>query len=47
MIMQVPGSENTGPGSEILGPKLMLERKETLLKKKKSNGIMLGSNFIF
>ena len=44
--MQVPGSDNAGPGSDILGLELMLEVKETLLKKKKANCIMLRSNFI-
>ena len=44
--MQVPGSDNAGPGSDILGPELMSEGIETLLKKKKANGTMLGSNFI-
>ena len=39
--MQVPGSENAGPGSDILGPELMSEGIETLLEKKKANGIML------
>ena len=46
MILQVPGSDNAGPGRDILGPELMLERKETLLKKKKANGIVLGCNLI-
>ena len=44
--MQVPGSDNAGPGSDILGPELMSEGIETLLEKKKANGTMLGSNFI-
>ena len=44
--MQVPGSDNAGPGSDILGLELMLEGIETLLKEKKENGIMFGSNFI-
>ena len=44
--MQVPGSDNSGPGSDILWPELMLEGKETLLEKKKANRTMLGSNFI-
>ena len=44
--MQVPGSDNAGPGSDILWLELMSEGKETLLEKKKVNGIMLGSNFI-
>ena len=35
------------PRSDILGPELMSEGIETLLEKKKANGIMLGSNFIF
>ena len=46
MIMQVPGSDNAGPGSDILGLELMSEGIETLLEKKKANGIMYGSNFI-
>ena len=45
--MQVPGSENAGPESDILGPELMSEGIETLLlKKNKANGIMLEANFI-
>ena len=44
--MQVPGSDNAGPGSGILGPELMSEGRGTLLEKKKANGIMLGSSFI-
>ena len=40
--MQIPGSDNAGIGSDILEPELMLEGKETLLEKKKANGIMLG-----
>ena len=45
--MQVPGSDNAGPGSDILVPELMSEGIETLLKKNKANGIMFGSNFIW
>ena len=44
--MQVPGSDNAGPKSDILSPDLILQGKEKLLKKKKANDIMLGSNFI-
>ena len=44
--MQVPGSDNAGPGSDILWLELMSEGKETLLEKKKENGTMLRSNFI-
>ena len=44
MIMQVPGSDDAGPGNDILGPELMSEGKETLLEKK--NDTMLRSNFI-
>ena len=44
--MQVPGSDNAGPGSDILWPELMSKGKETLLKKKKGNSTRLGSNFI-
>ena len=44
--MQVHGSDNEGPGSDILGLELMSEGIETLLEKKKANGIMLGSDFI-
>ena len=44
--MQVPGSDNAGPGSDIFGPKLMSEGIETLLEKKKAENKMLGSNFI-
>ena len=42
--MQVPGSDNAGPGSDILWPELMSE--EILLEKKIVNGTMLRSNFI-
>ena len=34
-IMQVPGSDNAGPGSDILGPELMSEGIKTLLEKRK------------
>ena len=44
--MQVPGSDNAGPGCDILGPELMSEGKERLLEKKEANGIILGSSFI-
>ena len=44
--MQVPGSNNAGPRSDVLGLELMSEGLETLLEKKKANGIMLGSNLI-
>ena len=44
--MQVPGSDNAGPGRDILGLELMSEGIETLLEKKKANGIMFGSSFI-
>ena len=44
--MWVPGSDNTGPGCDILWLELMSEGKETLLEKKKTNNTMLGSNFI-
>ena len=44
--MQVPGSDNAGPGSDILGLELMSEVIETLFEKKKANNIMFGSNFI-
>ena len=43
--MQVPGSDNAGPGRDILGLELMSEGIETLLEKKKANGIILMSNF--
>ena len=46
VIIQVPGRDNAGPGSDILGPELMLKGKETLIEKKKANGIILVSNFI-
>ena len=35
--MQVPGSDNAGPGSDILGLELMLEGKVTILKKIRAN----------
>ena len=44
--MLVPGSDNAGPGSDILVPELMSEGIETPLEKKKANGNMLGSNYI-
>ena len=44
--MQVHGSDNAGPRSDILGPELMSEGIEIRLEKKKVNGIMFGSNFI-
>ena len=44
--MQVHGSDNAGPGSDILVPELMSEGIETLLEKKKAYGTMLESNFI-
>ena len=44
--MQVPGNDNAVPGSDILGLELMLEGIETLLEKKKANGIMFESYFI-
>ena len=44
--MQVPGSDNAGPGGDILGPELLSEGIETLLEKKKATGIMLRPNFI-
>ena len=46
MIMQVPGNDNAVPGSDILGLELMSVGIETLLEKKKANGIMFVSNFI-
>ena len=45
--MQVPGSDNAGPGSDILGLELISEGIDTLIEKKKANGIIFGSNFIF
>ena len=45
-IMQVPGSYNAGPGRDILGLEMMSEGIETLLEKKKANGIIFGSSFI-
>ena len=44
--MQVLGSDNAGPGSDIFGPELMSEGIETLLEPKKANGIMFRSSFI-
>jgi len=44
--MQALGSDNAGPGSNILWPELMSAGKEMLLEQKKINGTMLGSNFI-
>ena len=44
--MQVPGSNNAGPGSDILGPELMSEEKETLLEKMKATGRIFELNFI-
>ena len=42
--MQVPGSDNVGPGSDILGLELMSEGKETLLEKMKANGTIFELN---
>ena len=39
-LMQVPGSDNAGPTSDILGLELMSEGTETLLEEKKANGTM-------
>ena len=36
--MQVPGSDNAGPRSDILGQEFVPEGKETLLEKMKANG---------
>ena len=44
--MQVAGSDNAGPGRDIFGVELMSEGIETLLEKRKANGILFGSNFI-
>ena len=44
--MQVPGSDNAGPGSDILGPELMSKGKETLLEKLKANGTIFELSFI-
>ena len=44
--MQVPESDKSGPGSDILWPELMSEGKEALLEKKKANVTILRSNFI-
>ena len=44
--MQVPGSDNAGPRSDILGLKLMSKGKETLLEKMKANGTIFELNFI-
>ena len=44
--MQVSGSDNAGPGRDILGLELMSEGIKTLLEKKKANGIMFGFSFI-
>ena len=44
--MQVPGGENAGPGSDILGPELMSEEKETVFKKMKANGTIFELSFI-
>ena len=43
---QVNASDNAGPGSDIWGMELRSEGKETLLEKKKTNGIILGCNLI-
>ena len=44
--MQVPGSDNAGPGRDILGLELMSEGKETVLEKMKANGTIFELNFI-
>ena len=46
IIMQVLGSNNAGPGSDILGLELMSEGKETLLEKMKANGTIFELSFI-
>ena len=44
---KIRGSNNAGPGSNILWPELILsEGKETLLEKKKANDSKLGYNFL-
>ena len=40
--MQVPGSDNAGPGSEILWQALLSEGKETHLEKRKLTAQHLG-----
>ena len=45
--MQVLGSDNAGPGSDIFGLELMSERKETFLEKMKANGTIFELNFIW
>ena len=44
--MQVPGSDNAGPRSDILGLELMQKGKETLLEKMKANGTIFELIFI-
>ena len=39
--MQVPGGDNAGQGSDIVGPELMSEGKETLLEKKEAQYLSL------
>ena len=46
MIMQVPGSDIAGHGSDIFGLELMSEGKETFLEKMKANGTIFELNFI-
>ena len=43
--MQVPGSDNAGPKSDILWPELMSEGKGTLLEKKRANGTTFCHKF--
>ena len=46
MIMQIPGSDNAGHGSYILGLELMSGGKETLLEKIKANSTIFDLNLI-
>ena len=46
VIMQLPGGDNVGPGSDILWPELMSEERETLLEKVKANSTIFELKFI-
>ena len=45
--MQVPGSDNAGPGSDIFWLLLRSEGRETFLEKMKAKGTIFELNFIW
>ena len=44
--MQAPGSDDAGSGSDHIGVRIDVGRKDKTFREKKANGIMLGSNLI-